>query len=211
MEEKINYYEHYFECWLQELQDAGIVVTYQKEPRTFRLFEQLPVTYLEQMKTKVKEHVWNLFQDVTYTADFKIVFNKKHKKSHELVGHLNGAFGFNKPKDFIFLTTQFTRSGNPIVYVDVKPPADAIRFSGGFGSARDFPLKQRILYQYQDTYINKIIPYGAKECLFAKTFTPDAFYMTDKKTKIRAIKKHRKTKQELYKAVTITNFLNNGK
>jgi hypothetical protein len=34
--------------------------------------------------------------------------------------------------------------------------------------------------------------------------------MTEKGTKVRAIKKHKKTKQELYKAVTIKDFLGNN-
>lgn len=208
MEDKINYYEQYFECWLQELQDLGIIITYEKQPESFKLFEARSIAYLEQLKTKVNSKSWNLFQPIIYTADFKIVFNKNSPFVKNYVANLGEYFGTNAPQKFLFFTTKFTRTGHPVVIVDVKPPAQAIMFSKGMTSSTSFPIKQRVLYDTQDIYVNKVIPYGSRDCLFGKTFTPKKFFMTDTGKKVRAIPKHRKTKKPLYETRLIEEFIN---
>lgn len=203
-EPKVNQYELHFENWLQELMDKGDVIAYTPQPTTYKLYPPLTVTYSEQLKTKVKFHNWNVLRDITYTADFSFVVHKESELA-KLIGDLKNDIEFVDPRDYLFFTTKKTRSGHYIVVVDVKPPSSAVQFSASLGSSRDFPIKQRILYDKQNVFINKVVPYGTANCLFAKTFTPERFYYTDKTGALRSVGKN-KDKKPLYVPRLLKNW-----
>jgi hypothetical protein len=203
-EEKENEYEKNFEYWLQELLELDLILAYTHQPKTFELYPPLEVPYLEKLKTKDKPKFFNILRDIKYTADFSFIVNKNKNLAH-LIGHLNKDFLYSDPREFLFYTTQVTRSGHPIVIVDIKPSSQATRFSSALGSSREFPVKQRILYDKQGIFVNKVVPYGSKDCLFGKTFTPENFYFTDKRTKIRSVPKD-KDKKPLYVPILINSW-----
>lgn len=206
MEEKVNEFELHTENWIIELMDAGEILSYEKHPSTFTVFPKMPITYYVHGKRKVSEKVFNLFQEIRYTADFKFIIRKDGVLARS-VYFLNSEPGNDKPSNYLFYSTKKTRAGHYIIYVDVKPPPQAIRFSAAVGSSREFPIKQRCLMQFANIYVNKLVPYGMAKCLFSATFTPNSFYYTDKKIKVRAIPKNNKTKQPLYSTVLIDKFI----
>lgn len=185
-EKKENQYEKHFKNWLEELKKEGLVINYKEQPFTFELFPSYVLEYKEQLKTKVKHLGFSLLRNIKYTPDFRIEFSPDFPG---LFG-VHEDFGFNDPRGFLLLYTKLNRKGNPIVYVDIKAHSSATRVSSKLASSREFPIKQRVLLENKKVFVNKVIPYGFKDAFFGKTFTPDSYYYTDKRTKVRSVGKN---------------------
>lgn len=198
--DKVNLFEKYFEDWLLELEERGDVIMLEKHPQTFTLLSEVSLLYTQQLKTKVKDAYFNLFSSIVYTADFKFILHKDSPLCKFVTFIEPGSLG--DPRN-VFYCTSKTRTGNLIIYVDIKPPSRALKFSASLGSSREFPIKQRILYDTQNIYINKIVPYGQGKCLFSQTFTPKTFYYTESGKKVRSVGLNNKTKQQLYKPILL--------
>lgn len=201
--------EVYFEWWLEELKSAGLVIDFSRG-QTFNLIDPLAFDFNQHYKTKeplIKQV--NVLRNVAYTPDYKVLFNKKllgklyaNLEGRNILDDGRAPFPGNIWQEILFLTTDTNYfSETSLVYFDVKPPSHAIRFSGALGSSRDFPIKQHLMYSVHNIFVNKVIPYGQKECLFTKTFLPKRYLWTDKSTKLRTLKDYEK------KARTLTSYL----
>lgn len=199
--EKLSTEDH-FENWCKEAKDLGILINYIRSPRSFVVYESIDVTYLEALKTKDKECSKVFMPSILYTADFKLIFPVDPIIR---IHNLKESFGFENPSNFLLFYTTKNKKGNPIVYIDVKPPPNAVRYSSKLGSSREFPVKQRVLYSDKGIYINKVIPVGTKEGFYGKTFTPNSYYMTDGGTRVRSNKK------DAYRKITVKEFINENR
>lgn len=190
-----NKNEWYFEMWLNDLKKLGLVKYYDREPTTFTLYGEMVFYYSKNIKLKKKvkteEVSKNLFRDITYTPDYKVVFTKEASEYIKKLVNINNKWktsdDYNKYKNF--LTSETDKEGNYIVYFDVKPPSFITKFSVKTGSSREFPIKQRLMWLIHNIYVNKVIPLGSKNCLFESTFYPERYKLSDKGTRLRKIKK----------------------
>ena len=227
MSSEINMTEKYFEWWLEELKAIGLVISYEREPQTFTLFQPEPIFYNQHYKVKdpiVKS--FNLFQPTTYTPDYKVVFSSKL---------VNKLFGIIKRETKILYDLEFKEPGsvyqetlfyamgsseilycildasktedNIEVWFDVKPPAKALQFSGSLGSSREFPYNQRLMYEKHNIIVNKVVPIGTSTCLFAKTFLPRRYRFTDKSGQLRKLKSYENSAKNLEQYLKTKNII----
>jgi hypothetical protein len=112
--------EKYFSYYLDELKNAGFVSNYWYEPTSFVLSEKVKITVNEKSKT--------LFQEHSYTPDFKIQFNivPEWLSSHPII--------------------------NNIWWVDVKGTFNR------HGGDRVFPINAKWMYQRHEIMVEKVIP-----------------------------------------------------
>ena len=157
--------ELYFSWWLDELEDNGIIESYGYEPKTFKLSDAAHYTKTVQMKTKSKIVTRTLLQPHSYTPDFQIHWHKDMDFIHSWCG---------------------------LSWVDVKGG-----YSKNFNDTA-FPLNQKWMYDKFGIYVEKVVSGSStyknskkelviKKGLFAKTFTPKRYLLTDKSNKPRKI------------------------
>lgn len=211
---KLSQSEVYFEWWLEELKACGLVSSYTRG-KPFELFPPLAFAYIQNYKTKlplVKNA--NVLRNIIYTPDYTVLFNEK------LVGKLFGLVDNkfiqevgrelapgNIWQEILFLTSDKEGNAEYRLHFDVKPPAQAVRFSGALGSSRDFPIKQRLMFEKYGIFVNKVIPYGQKESLFKKTFMPKRYKWTDGSTKLRTLKEYEKNLKSLPEYLESKNII----
>lgn len=216
MKTNVNTIELYFEWWLLEMQSGGFIQRFEREPETLSVME--PATYgrYRRFKTKEKEtESFNLFPKISYTYDYIITWNKSAEYlfyEEALPGRI---FAFGKPK---FIAHYEKKKERIVSYVDVKPTNSVQRMGGKVSSAITFPLKQRMLWERNGLYINKVVPMpmsgtGYNSALFVKTFTPQRYLLTDGGKQLRKIKFKTVTMKDFVaeKATYINNLLKNTK
>lgn len=221
-----NSTELYFEWWLDELKSQNLVKKYEREPQSIVIKESYPIFYNQHYKKQ--EPIirnFNLFQPITYTPDYLVVFDKSL---------LNKLFGYIKKSDLdnshiledfekseikpgnvysetLFYSTNKIKKGeflgDYIIYFDVKPPSSVLQFTGNLQSSRDFPLKSRMIFDRYGVYINKVIPVGQKTDLFAKTFLPERFRYTDKSGQVRKLKPYQESCKTINEYLQSKNLL----
>lgn len=200
--EKINYFELYFEWWIQDLQKKGLVRNYSKEPES--LLMQDPVLIYSNVHYKTKPKViasHNLCPLSSYTRDFDVEFHRSlldvfigylvpiEKNSYELkeihdrtIGDAYFQFSY-----YYILNIKEVKEDWITVSFDVKPPSSALEFSPSFSSSKTFPYNQKLMVEKYGIYVNKVIPTGSKDCLFNKTFVPQRYLFTDGGTRERTL------------------------
>ena len=220
-----NNTELYFEWWLDELKSLGFVKEYTREPYQIKIKDSLPIFYNQHYKKQEPiVRNFNLFQPVSYTPDYQVVFDKCL---------LNKLFGFiqkNEDKTYSLLDfeTDEIKPGNVysetlfysckkiesgqfkgdyVLIFDVKPPSSVLQFTGNLQSSRDFPLKSRMIFERYGIYINKVIPVGQKTDLFAKTFLPKRFRYTDKSGGLRKLKPYQESCKTINEYLQSKNLL----
>ena len=86
-----NSTELYFEWWLDELKSQNLVKKYEREPQSIIIKESYPIFYNQHYKKQEPiVRNFNLFQPITYTPDYLVVFDKSL---------LNKLFGYIKKSD----------------------------------------------------------------------------------------------------------------
>ena len=219
-----NTTELYFELWLDELKNKGLVKYYEREPKNILIKDSFPIFYNQHNKRGnpiIKN--FNLFRPITYTPDYLVVFDKSL---------LNILFGFliksdldnsyclkdfdeikpgNVYSETLFYTSKKIDSGkfagDYLLYFDVKPPSSVLQFTGNLQSSRDFPLKSRMIFDKYGVYINKVIPIGQKTSLFSKTFLPERYKYTDKSGELRKLKDYEKSSKSLNEYLKLKNLI----
>lgn len=194
-----NSEEMYFEWWCEELKANGLIHDYEREPKAFVLVEAVPIFYNQKKITTSIVKSFELFKQLTYTADYKVRFKKEM---------LNKLFGFvdSEAKELsddgyheigsVYQNTLFYTTEGPdenglyTLWFDVKPTATAIQFSGRLGSSRDFKYVTRMVFERYNIIVNKVVPIGNKACLFGKTFCPKRYRYTDVTMKPRKLKEY---------------------
>lgn len=177
-----NNFEMYFEWWLDDLKEEGFITEYVREPQTFILKPEVEVSYPKGKKI-LKIEKQTILNPITYTPDYKVAFTQKGVNILFLVISEMGSIPekYNRNLHFLFLENIRSLKDNVyILYFDVKAPAKAVRFSSGLGSTREFPIKQRLMYDLKGIFVNKVVPVGSSTSLFEKTFYPKRYFQTDK-------------------------------
>ena len=210
---KLSQSEVYFEWWLEECKAKGLVLSWERA-KTFVLRPPLVFDFNQNYKVQaplIKQI--SVLKDIRYTPDYKVVFNGALKgKMFATVqdGFISEYGRDNVPgniwQEILFLNTQSILEEPNTLYFDVKPPSQALKFSGALGSSRDFPIKQRMMYEEHGIFVNKVIPYGQKECLFTKTFLPKRYLWTDKSTKLRTLKDYEKRAKNIAQYLEAKNI-----
>ena len=160
--------EIYFRWYLDDLKSAGIVISFEFQPRAWVLSDGQKVDVL--LKGKTVKRV--LFKPKTYTPDYFILFNGKHSAVAAFYEDLEKQPLTGKPAVIPFLGKWFCCS------VDIKP-----KFEKQNSKKAVFTLKQAWVWQLYKIYVAPVI----YQKLFEQTFTPDRFLLTDKSGKFRVI------------------------
>lgn len=203
-ETKENPDEMYFTWYLDELQEYGYIESYEREPETINVLPAYVHTREKHFVNKENEsEEFNLLQPITYTYDFRVIWDQSAKNIFTEPFNKDKPFKFGEPT-FISHYIKMQDEVKLVSYVDVKPHVSAASFGGGkLASYYTFPFIQKFLMSNMGLYINKAIPknqgkYGVNTCLFAKTFTPNRYKFTDKATMLRKIK---------WRVVSITSYV----
>lgn len=164
-----------FSHYLNELKLNNYIIDYYYEPEIITIIDKKELIF----KTNKKDRVEHLLHDLTYTYDFKIVWNPELSKN---------LFYKNIGDDFVYVNKKLLfYAKNDISYIDVKGT-----FVGPHNnSAITFPLVQKILYELKDMFVQKIIPIKLME----KSFVPET-YLNTKLNKPRKFKFITKTLNE---------------
>jgi hypothetical protein len=188
----INPGELYFSWYLDELKAEGYIKYYDREPETFTVFPSFDHKREKHFKTKD-----NTLEDISllgashYGYDYRVVWMPKALNVFTELYWPDGHFRFGIPT-FVSHYRELMDEMEIVSYIDVKPPAAVLQFSGNIRSSHVFPFIQKTLMHYYGLYINKIVPansgkHGIKTNLFAKTFTPNRYLFTDQASMSRKI------------------------
>ena len=151
--------ELYVSWYLDELGEAEYLWSYDFQPVSFNLSLDVRYEWQQIMKTKTKSMSSALLQKHVYTPDFKVHWADKS------IGLFIKSIKFvtiNKSAPF-----WINNSGESIW--EVKPSFDRNNMT------RLFTINQKWVYDKYGIYVQKIIPWK----LFAETFTPEKYLLTD--------------------------------
>ena len=177
--------ERYFQLWIDELEENGLIDNEKYQPFTAVLAESRSFKFKKILKTKTKIEEFNLTQPLRYTPDWEIRFSNHFK---DLLGcNIQDVYDlfWTKKKPLFVLT-----DGNWIL--DVKGSYDP------HGDGRNFVFNQKILLDNKNIYSQKVAISNDKGSFFDKTFTPKRYLYCDKSNKPRKLK---------YKPVGLKEFV----
>jgi hypothetical protein len=150
--------ELYFCWWLEELLDHKYI-------KSFNRAETIPIYNPE--KLCFGEHCRKVLREFNYTPDFIVEWYPK----------ANGIFflavGQEYSKDQV-RNVPFISMDKKTSLIDIKGLFQGTRYS----SSITFPITQKFLFHEKKIFVDKIIPLGNKG-LFAKTFTPKKYLLTE--------------------------------
>ena len=195
---EINWIEQYSVWFFQELKQHGYLIDYIREPEVIECAPKLKHLYLKRFVRKQNEPTeYNLFQDINYTYDYKLIWDKKARYIfYDLIDKDNqdDCFLYGRPP-FIanYDYTDDTGEELHVTRLDVKPTSSVAMRGGRVSSSYTFYLKQRLAYERYGTYIEKFIPIpmagaGIRSSRFINIFTPTRYLFTDGGKQTRKIK-----------------------
>ena len=144
-----------FYYWLLEAVEAGLVHSWAYEPRAFQIHDGHMIERKEYLKTKTNKSTVSLFDNrevLMYTPDF--VFGVS-----ELGSMLWKGSAFWRP-----IQSQSGTVMNNIVVVDIKGS-----YNPHGGSHAEFFLKQRMMWDKHNIYVQKVNP----KVFFQRTWAPE--------------------------------------
>ena len=202
--------EDWMEYWLEELKEAGYVLSYTKSITPFVLTNPVVIretfikvlykgTKRERSEERTKDRT--LLNGSTYSPDFIVSWARKADGIFITMSKVNFLKG---EVPFLASTKYSTRDGeNSIVTpIDVKSP-----FRGKNCSDATFSLNRKVVMKKYGVFVNKSILMPNRmlkkpgEYLFARTFTPTRYLFTNKTLESRKI--------SYWKANTLEDFLLN--
>ena len=155
--------EKFFYDWLLELQDNNLATIVTNDRKTFSICDEVIFDYEYEVqvgkKIKVKTISKKLIKEKHYTPDF--IFSLREGMGLDLSTYYQ-----EKP------LTDLVTSPDGLCYVDVKGA-----FTRNLTSSITFADRQAMMLDKHDIYINKVIPYSKKACLFKNTFYPKSFIL----------------------------------
>jgi len=164
--------EEYFEWWLNDLKNAGIIKRYTYEYDQFTLSTAKFYRSTKHMVTKVKLVEHSLLDAHKYTPDFIVQWDRAYEGIYYRT--ISGDRYTNKPPFFAVVSK---KDGEHYTFFEVKPDYDQNNMT------RLFRLNQKWLYDKYQLYVElAILP-----TLFKRTFVPERYLRTDKNTTIRKI------------------------
>ncbi len=150
---KLTNEELYFEYWVDDLIKNNIVESIERA---------YPITITERKSLMLKGKEKFLLHPLTYEADYVLKFTGK-AFDIGLADYIASRSYYHNNKKALFLSSSKT------FIVEVKPDNMFKRKQNT--SDISFAIKQKVLYHFMNTFINKIkIP-----DLFIKTFTPEKY------------------------------------
>jgi hypothetical protein len=170
--------ERMFYLYCEELQEAGFIKRFTFHDISFTLSEKVTYEWIKKLKTKENKTESTLLQPHIYSPDFWIewdckAYNKFYLDIHD---------GKNKLDSVPFINN-IDNNGNDIgSYIEIKPSFDMNNMT------RLFVINSKWMYQEHRIYVQKIIPIGKKNCLFANTFVPQKAMFTLKTNKPKKYK-----------------------
>jgi hypothetical protein len=181
-----NDHEKYCRWYLEDLQENGFIKKIEREAETFLVLPSVNVKREKHFVRKDNEYESiELLSSLTYTYDFRIIWDPNALSVFTEVLMENSAFRFGDPL-FISQLIEIDGVQEIVSYIDVKPHSSAAQHGGNLSTFYTFPVIQKVMYSVHNLYINKIVPvpngkkYGATTCLFAKSFTPKRYFFTNK-------------------------------
>jgi len=202
--------EIYFTWWFNELFHKGLARDCLFEPVTHMVHDVHLVDVKKFMKTKEQYITKKIFPELHWTVDYSVIMHRSLEGKMFCIIDTD----INEimiPKDFdkklvdIYQQTCLLTTSNEIiddewvrVWFDVKPTAQAAQFSSSLGSSRDFKYLQRLMYDKNGIYVNKVILKDSRNIkiptkgntLFSKTFLPKRYRYNDVDGKLRKLKNH---------------------
>ena len=169
--------EIYFVWYLTELKKADFIDSF-KTPEPLTLLHSVTIDILTEKNGKRKSKTKHLLNDITYKADFEIVWH-------------NGADGnyvdvLQKPPVSIWKDCPFIANRRIVLPESNVEYVSLVDVKGSFkgmhnNSAVTFPIVRKLLWANTGWYVNMIIPAD----LFKKTFTPIRYFYTDSGDTVR--------------------------
>jgi len=192
-QEKENMYEVYFEWYLNALKSVGLVKEYVKEPESCIVLPPFTIhssVHMVRKASKIASH--DIMKMATYTRDYDALVHRSLLETlfgvikkedgiyilHETIPKTKGDAFYDFSYYYLFNPAENNEDFVKVSF-DVKPPAKALQFSGSLGSSREFPYNQKLMLEKHNILVNKVVPVGNSNSLFAKTFTPDRYFYTD--------------------------------
>lgn len=163
MKQNDSTHEDYFEWWLEEAIQAGLVISYER-PEPFIITPKQVYDHAKVLKSKTVITQRTLFHPHTYKPDFKIVWKNPHLHCDILT------ITSENEKHFISQDSK-----HPFTFLDIKPDRIGPRMQN---SAHTFPFNQKMMYDKFGIYVQKVILYpasntqGKNRTLFTETWTP---------------------------------------
>jgi hypothetical protein len=170
--------EEYFSWYLDELVKNHFARGWRR-PQTISLASNVKA-WSQKGKAKPKPSV--ILRDQTYTPDFEVFWTQKaidkklvtslvHEESESLPESYSAPFSANTNSDL-----------GPVSYLEVK---------GGFtehDESRIYSILAKWTYQVHGIYIQRVNVSTAPNSIFAKTFCPARFLLTDKTMNPRKVR-----------------------
>lgn len=153
--------EKFFNMWCEQLKNNNYILDYFYQPETLQITPRAEVC----LNVKKKDKCYFLLHPLTYTYDFKIVWNIS---SIDL-------FYNNMDKEH-YKNNCYFKAVNNISYIDVK--GEYTRKNRVTDIS--YPILQKVLYHYSNFYVQKIVPIK----LFKSTFAPTQYLLNNNIYKI---------------------------
>jgi len=199
-ETKISKEEGYFYDWLLELKEAGYIYAIEMQPQydltdsVFMEFDKVITKVHKKTKVKtvsIKPTQYSIMKGMHYTPDFNVLWHEKALDKFAIIGGSKLTANFNETRRRMFLGERLliddTEDGIPVSTIFT-----CIEIKGTFASRQNstavkFPLLQKLTYLLHKIYVNKCMPFEKTKGLFANTFTPKSYWLTEKTLKERAL------------------------
>ena len=191
--------EQWFVFYMDQLKEAGYIKEYRigKDVNSFLLTEPKTLTYTYDLilhkgrkneRTRKAERTKKILNGSTYRPDAFIVWDESAKN----IFFTDSRFVQGIVEDITPFTGHLNKEeGLHVSWVDVKSP-----YKGKNCSDATFSLNRKIVLEKHGIFVDKAIlmpnkrlkPGKPGEYVFARTFTPDRFFFTDKNLDFRSIK-----------------------
>lgn len=178
--------EEYFSWYLDELIKEGLIKSWCR-PDTITLAQNVKA-WSQKGKAKPKQLV--LLRDQTYTPDFKVWWTSKAVEMG-IVTELVTGDSDHYPESYSTPFMANSEDKQLVSYLEVK---------GGFtehDESRIYSILSKWTYQAHGIYVQRVVISTAPNSIFAKTFCPVRFLLTDKTMKPRKLRFNPITIKEL--------------
>lgn len=179
--------EVYISLWLDQLIKAGYVKEWNAQPEPFILTEKVTREIEKQLKTKTKLVESSVLTNMSYTADFKIVWTQKAFDDNLVIEYSSK---IKKEPHHLFAF-----SGTS--YLEAKPDNLSCKTFDQNGMTKSVRAKIKQVYDKHNIIVELVFT----NKLFRDTFLPDRYILNDKLATKRAIKYTTKSLLEFIKEI----------
>lgn len=166
-------HEDMFEEWAKEAMAHGLISDYTRKPEAFEILGAANISVKKQLKTKAVVSQKNILHGIKYYPDFVLLI--KGKLHPKLFSNIDETPSLPLGQMFAHYEESLWDDDLHVVYVDVKGAKNRFGMSE---SDVTFPLKQKMVFDKFNRYINKVVLFPDKEkgpadgMLFNETFIP---------------------------------------